>query len=423
MVVRNQQLVILGGGPAGAISAILARQDDINVTLIAPARCPPRLEGLSPRLHQWLDRQKLLKGFSGITGPLSRQVDWSGISESNLEFVVERAALDAHLQAHAEAMGATRLTTYARIEGHQVVLDGGARLHPDGIIDARGRAARRTAPGGWPATLALCGWLHARVPPSPGIRITALPQGWLWRVALADGRIWAQFVTDAASPAPNPDPAPARLLAAVALAEPDLRDLALSGDLTAREAAPRLPMPMSRADLRCLPVGDALAAMDPLSGHGQFWAVSSALAVAAVRRTLAADPDRADLCRRFLDQRAAETALRMARIGRDFLRHEGRFANAPFWAARRDLPDTLPAHPAAPDFRIASAPLIEQGLIVQAEVLITPRSPGGVGWFGRIPAARAYRLSLHGDAALHHSYGPAAPALIAALQAEAVAPA
>lgn len=413
---RDQQLVILGGGPAGAVSAILARQDGINVTLIAPARCPPRLEGLSPRLHQWLDRQKLLKGFSGITGPLSRQVDWSGISESNREFVVERAALDAHLQAHAEAMGATRLTTTARIDGHHVVLDGGTRLHPDGIIDARGRAAaRRPVPGGWPATLALCGWLRVRVPPSPGIRISALPQGWLWRVALADGRIWAQFMTDAASP----DPAPARLLAAVAQAEPDLRDLALSGDLTAREAAPRLPAPT--ADLRCLPVGDALAAMDPLSGHGQFWAVSSALAVAAVRRTLAAAPDSADLCRRFLDHRAGETALRMARIGRDFLRHEGRFATAPFWASRRDLPDALPAHPAAPGFRIATTPLIEQGLIVEAEVLITPRSPGGVGWFGRIPAARAYRQSLQGEAALRHHYGPAAPALIAALQAEAVA--
>ena len=412
---RDQHLVILGGGPAGAISAILARQDGMQVTLISPPRHAARLEGLSPRLHQWLDRQGLLQGFSGITGPLSRQVDWSGISESNREFVVERGALDAHLQARAEAAGATRLTTSARIEGREVALDGGQRLHPDWIIDARGRAAGRPAAGGWPATLALCGWLRAAEAVPAGIRITALPQGWLWRVALPDGRIWAQFVTDAASP----DPATSRLLAAVTEAEPDLCGLALESELTAREAAPRMPAPT--ADLHCLPVGDALAAMDPLSGHGQFWAVSSALAVAAVRRTLTANPESQDLCRRFLDHRAGETALRMARIGRDFLRHEGRYSDLPFWAARRDLPDALPAHPEAQGFSTTLAPLIVNGLISEAEVLITPRSPGGVGWFGRIPAVEAYHHWQRGEAALHQAYGPAAPALIAALQAEAVA--
>ncbi|MFD2845025.1 hypothetical protein [Paracoccus cavernae] len=44
-----------------------------------------------------------MNGFDGITGPLPRRVDWAGISGSNREFVVDRAALDAHLCALAEA--------------------------------------------------------------------------------------------------------------------------------------------------------------------------------------------------------------------------------------------------------------------------------------------------------------------------------
>ena len=69
--------------------------------------------------------------------------------------------------------------------------------------------------------------------------------------------------------------------------------------------------------LSVLPIGDASAAMDPLSGHGMFWAVSSALAAAAVRRTLAAGRDAAGdtLARRFLGQRATDLFLRQARIG------------------------------------------------------------------------------------------------------------
>ncbi|MDN3713921.1 hypothetical protein QWZ10_22960 [Paracoccus cavernae] len=115
--------------------------------------------------------------------------------------------------------------------------------------------------------------------------------------------------------------------------------------MIAREAAPRLPAPVT--DLRCLPVGDAFAAMDPLSGHGQFWAVSSALAAAAARRTLTADPASEDRCLRYLRERAAETAWRMARVGRDFLALETRFSGQPFGPRAAPCPTACPPTKAA----------------------------------------------------------------------------
>lgn len=403
-------LIVLGGGPAGAVSAWLAARDGLSVTLVDPQRPRPRIEGLSPRLHRWLAGQGLLAGFDGVIGPLRRQVDWAGISQGNGEFLVERAALDAHLRQAAVGAGARLVEASGRPGPDGAVLVGGGRLIAPMVIDARGRHAP-AARGRAPATLALSGWYQAGIP--PGIRLTAFPRGWLWRAALPDGRLWVQAMLDAAGAGTPRD----RLHAALTEAEPELSHALPIGEVLAREAAPRLP---ARLDaLSVLPVGDAFAAMDPLSGHGQFWAVSSALAVAAVRRTLAAHPDSEALCRQFLTRRAHEVSLHQARLGRDFIRLERRFQNAPFWRARRMFPDDLPATEAVSAPRIRPAIVVENGLLTRREVLHTPRSPGGIGWFGRIPAPDAWRLWQAGGAsALGVRWGAAASGLARQLQAE-----
>ena len=72
----HADLIVLGGGPAGAVSAWLAAREGLAVLLVDPRRPRPRLEGLSPRLHRWLAGQGLLAGFDGILGPLRRQVEF-----------------------------------------------------------------------------------------------------------------------------------------------------------------------------------------------------------------------------------------------------------------------------------------------------------------------------------------------------------
>ena len=384
-------LVVLGGGPGGAISALLAAREGLSVVLVDPGTPRPFLEGMAPRLGDWLARQGLLRGFGGLIGPIPREVAWNGqTSTHNTEYLVERSSLDAHLQAAARKAGARLIAATGRPVPGGAELSCGARLEALHVIDARGRAAQGAARGRRPpfATVALCGWLEEAAPRSPGLRIAALPEGWVWLAVRGDGRIWAQFVGDARAGQSARD----RLLAAAAAALPDALGLTLRQDQPfAREAAPILPQPMD--DLGCLPVGDALAAMDPLAGHGQFWAVSSALAAAAVRRTRDARPGRAtdDLCRRFLSRRAAEACLRNARIGRDFLRMETRFASSPFWAARRDFPDDRAAHEVTGVAVAPERPVIRNGLIETMEVLVTPQHPDGIAWFGASPAVAALR--------------------------------
>ncbi|MEZ5841921.1 MAG: hypothetical protein R3D02_16370 [Hyphomicrobiales bacterium] len=76
-----------------------------------------------------------------------------------------------------------------------------------------------------------------------------------------------------------------------------------------------------------------------------FWAVSSALAAVPVIAALEeGTPEAVDLAKRFYAERIADTFWRQARVGRDFYRLEERFADAPYWAARRAFPDDLPSH-------------------------------------------------------------------------------
>lgn len=391
-------VIVLGGGPAGAVSAWLAAHDGLSVLLVDPLRPSGRIEGLSPRLHRWLTARPGLGTGDGVIGFLERHVDWSGqAATANREFLVDRDRLDAHLRRQAMAAGATLLRTTGRPDKDAVLLADGRRVPARWILDARGRrAVGRDASRRPPfATVSIFGWITAAHDLPPGIGITALPEGWIWRAVLPDGRLWAQLTCDARAEASPPD----RLVEALRGSVPALTDHHLAAEPRAAEAAPVLPAPVD--DLRCLPVGDALAAMDPLSGHGMFWAVSSALSVAAVRRTLAARPGAGTeaLCRRFLRERAHRTYLRNARIGRDFLRLETRFAQEPFWAVRCTFPDDLPAHDAPDEITICRGPVVRNGLVEDMDLLRTPRSPDGIAWFGTIPAAEAWRLLSAGHSA------------------------
>ena len=127
-------------------------------------------------------------------------------------------------------------------------------------------------------------------------------------------------------------------------------------------------------------VGDAAMAVDPLSGNGIFQSLSSALQAPVVINTLLGKPERAALAQRFHQQRVEQMFLRFARIGRDFYADEQRWAEQPFWQARRQWPDAQVAHAEA-DFsalRIERMPVLRDGFVDEAEVVITADQPLGI---------------------------------------------
>lgn len=390
---RRFDLVVTGGGPAGAIAAWRAARDGRRVALIDPDTPTVRIEGIGPRLQQWLEQTGLYDARAMEAVRMSRVSRWgSSVYRKNVETVVERSAFDRHLRRAAEAAGAHLVTATARPLPGRAVLADGAEIMGRMVFDARGRKAlgRRPRAARGPATISIAAALNLAPVAGQASFVLPLDDGWLWLASLGDGRGWVQLTQDAVDPEGR-DPM-TRLGAALDAAKTLLPDVTgVCGAPLVRDSSVVLPLPVS--DLEVIAIGDAVAGMDPLSGHGMFFATSSALTASAVRCTLEGrcDAESRDLALRFLNQRLEPLCLRQARLGRDFIRSEAARAHLPFWSRRADFPDNLPLEAVSSKCRIARRVVVEDGRLAEAEVLITPHAPAGVAWIEGQPAAVAYR--------------------------------
>lgn len=395
---RHFDLVIVGGGPSGALVAWHAARDGRRVALVDPCVPVVRMEGLGPKLHHWLEQVGLFDGPAMQAVRLPRISHWGGsVYDRNFETVVERSALDRHLRRAAEAAGAEVIVTTAEPLPGRAVLADGTAITGRMVFDARGRRAlgRRPRSARGPATVAIASALRLAPGTGPAAHVVPLDDGWLWLASFGDGQGWVQLTQDAADPAGR-DPA-ARLgdgLASAAARLPEVT--ATLGQPLVRDSSVVLPLPVTGLDVIAL--GDAVAGMDPLSGHGMFFATSSALAATAVRRTLETrdDAQSRDLALRFLNQRLDLLYQRQVRLGRDFIRSEIGRAHLPFWSRRSGFPDDVALDAAPTGERIVRRIVVEDGRLAETEVLITPHAPAGVAWIEGQPAAEVYRAMEEG---------------------------
>lgn len=382
-------IVILGAGPAGAAVALGLRRLGYRVTLISEWRRFAALEGVSQRVLEALRGAGLHQALAQATLPSQRQVNWNGQQHAqNVEFLLDRPTFDRGLRealrvAGVELIEGRVLSVKTSEVGHRIDIDGGQTLVADFLVEARGRQAPALGKGlRGPETVSLLNrWQGA--PGHTASAVESLADGWAWMARRADGQCYWQWTVDVAS---AQLPGKAQLLdhcrqrrQASALAReffggaPEL-DL----QLHARSSTAILS-PQSCGD-NWIRVGDAAMAVDPLSGNGIFQSLSSALQAPTVINTLLHKPERAALAQRFHSQRVEQLFLRFARIGRDFYADEQRWIDQPFWQARRQWPDTEIAH-AEPDFnslRIERAPVLRDGFVDEAEVVITADQPLGI---------------------------------------------
>jgi hypothetical protein len=220
-------------------------------------------------------------------------------------------------------------------------------------------------------------------PPGPSrSAVQSFADGWAWMAAIGDGRRYLQLTLDVASARLPPKQALAAFCRAhfetLEAARPYLQDAVPVGEPHARTSTAVRQEAVAGDDW--LRVGDAAMAVDPLSGNGIFQALSSALQAPAVIGTLLHEPASAALAVRFHHQRIDNLFHRFARIGRDFYAQESQWPERPFWRARRAWPDDRPLHLAAsPDtVWVARMPVVDNGRIVEHEVVVTPDQPNGI---------------------------------------------
>ncbi|WP_254695798.1 flavin-dependent monooxygenase QhpG [Leisingera sp. NJS204] len=371
-------IAIAGGGPAGSVAAILLARAGYSVAL---ATLPPRaarFEGMSARIAAIL--QKHCLPLAGIGPATQRHVSWGSFQGGqNSEHLADRNQFDTGLLHAAGAEGVAvfyKAVASVRPDAGVIRLAGGKSLTASLLFEARGRRAPRQpaeqnrADLIGPDTISVAGF----VPPQAGYmdtpRIEARPGGWIWSAPARQGQLWLQAVGDtgALDKRTGGKAAVAALWQTVAAHTPLPRSPAIHA------IAPRLTAP--ELDPRCPRLGDAAVALDPLSGHGMFWAVSSALmAVPIARALLNGDTG---LARDFYRNRVAGTFWRQARVGRDFYR-EAEFAT-PFWQQRTAWPDDIPAHDTDIPPHIARRVIVQNGHLARREVLITRDAPGGAAF-------------------------------------------
>jgi flavin-dependent dehydrogenase len=382
-------VVVLGAGPAGAAVALGLRRLGYAVTLVSEWRRFTALEGVSIRVLEALRAAGLHQALADATLPSQRQVNWNGQQHAqNIEYLLDRPSFDRGLREDLYTAGVVLiegrvLAVQLSTSGHQVQIEGHEVLTADFLVEARGRQAPALGKGlRGPETVSLLNrWQGA--PGHTASAVESLADGWAWMARRADGQCYWQWTVDVASAGL---PGKAQLLeycrqrrqeSAVARAffgdDPEV-DLQLHARSSTAILSPQV------CGENWIRVGDAAMAVDPLSGNGIFQSLSSALQAPTVINTLLRKPERAALAQRFHQQRVEQLFLRFARIGRDFYADEQRWLDQPFWQARRNWPDAEVAHAEA-DFnalRIERAPVLRDGFVDEAEVVITVDQPLGI---------------------------------------------
>lgn len=388
----NLPILILGAGPAGAAVALGLRLLGHPVTVISEWRRFAAVEGVSQRVLEGLRNAGLRHALECAAPPSQRRVHWNGVeSAQNIECILNRPRFDAGLredmtQAGVELIESQALAVENDGIGWCVKLDDGREVQGAFLVEARGRQAPLNQKGQkarrGPETLSLLNRWQAE--PGPlATAVESLPDGWAWMARLEDGRCYWQLTLDVASSQLPPreqlldycrERRRASRLVRQFFGTAQEREL----DLNARSSTAILCL--EACGDNWIRVGDAAMAVDPLSGNGIFQSLSSALQAPLVINTLLRAPERAELAKRFHQQRVEQLFLRFARVGRDFYASENQWADQPFWLARRVWPDEQPSHVPA-DFaslRIERAPVLKGEFVDEAEVVVSADQPLGI---------------------------------------------
>lgn len=399
MAVTEAPIVILGGGPAGSAVAIGLRRLGYDVTLITEPRAFGAVEGVSERVLEGLKYAGFEQALATIPEPSSRLVTWNGsTNQANTERLIDRKQFDLALEYDLLSHG-VRLVR-GRVSGARhgtnrfdvsVTYPGGIRhsVMANFLVEARGRAAPLSGKARIRGPESVSLTQHWRSPEAtPYSAVESFRDGWAWMAQRPGGKGYIQLTLD---------PANAGLPARSDLERwfvKRLKTLKHASRFIANITPASVVRGRASTQILCeknagnnwIRVGDAAMAVDPLSGNGIFQSLSSALQAPAVINTLIQHPERVASAKRFHERRIEGLFYRFARTGRDFYEMEHQWPESPFWLARRHWPDIAPLHQQVSPEKVHTAlsPVIQDGLIRDERVVVTPDQPLGVwqlnGW-------------------------------------------
>ncbi|HVN46986.1 MAG TPA: hypothetical protein VMT66_17285 [Steroidobacteraceae bacterium] len=402
---RRVEVAVLGAGPAAVATACALRRIGHAVMLFGRSR-QHALEGLSQRALALLEYHGLGNAAACATQPAERSGRWGGSPVSaGHEYIIERGSFDRALRADAADHGVHLQEEFAlAIEpdtgGYRVRTRGG--IHPARVlIDARGRRSGRPRLRG-PGLIALAQPLRAVAAGRARTLVAPLDEGWCWVASDGKGRGVLQLIASSRRLASGATPAQRlrECLVALAARESALRRARPEGEVHGRAAGAGLsgaPAP-SPGWVRA---GDAAVAMEPLSGHGLYEALSWAGAASAAAHTHLQGHGWEPVAR-FLTERACDRwSVGIARAA-GFYQQQAVATPTPFWrdgaAAYAQLLGSLaPAAQGAADWQ--TRPVVNGSVIEMRRVAVTRERPRGVWQLDQVDLARLEEFLLAAPAA------------------------
>ena len=304
------EVVIIGAGPAGAVTAINLAPFRRVLLVERRAEVAPRVgESLVPAARRLFSDMGLLKSFIAQEHEpwYGNRSIWGGTQIQERDFMrdpdghgwhLARARFEAWLRACANERGAELLTpaTLDRIERHEGYWH--VRLKTDEklielstplVIDAGGQSAPVVRKLGLSPRVdhsLVCCWIYGRDRAHGGRGLTyveAVQDGWFYTAPVPNGRRILSFHTDADLPlarvVSKHDGLLERLEETKELA-PFLTSVEFVPETESHTVSARSAMLEPAAGDGWLAVGDAAMSFDPLSSQGLFNAVFTGLAAA-----------------------------------------------------------------------------------------------------------------------------------------------
>lgn len=436
----SASVVVIGGGPAGAVVARALALLGVDVVLLYEDRAhTPEVESLPPSampLCAQLGLEDVVLGAS-VARMVANTVLWAGCPVADTALPepghqVARSSLDPQLRFAAQAAGVelragTRAVEVLEDDDGVMVRtrasSGERAVRADVAVLALGRGtvrsgARRVRPRGW-RTLALSGgWTNVpRLPPprDASTWIESGKHGWAWVVPLADGGRQVTVMIDPPRSAGAGAQGLERLYRRTLAGLPGAGGTVAGGELAwlrATDASASIVSPIASA--RTLRVGDASSTVDPIASFGIKKALGSARVAAAVVHTILRRPAAIAAAAReqYAEAEAREFAGSMAGAAAEAARaaafHGGAFwASRTFKAARARAPMPPAAPPAAValdgvtlelagDARIEPRVVLEGWLFEERPALVSSHWPGGLRYLGGVDVPAAVRAAAQG---------------------------